>query len=153
MTTTNEIKGVVKWYSKSSGYGFITSENKIDYYFNSEDLKGLDLEKSDEVLFTPVTSSKKFKAKHIKIYKKREIEEDSIICAQCKRHMHPELKTFEVSNKYIKFIKSVEKRYECPYCDHIIGQYEESNGNIHLIACLSISLISIILILLMYEKI
>ncbi len=150
MENQREIDGIVKWYSKSSGYGFITSKDNIDYYFNGSDLKGIELEKKDEVLFIPVNSTKKFKAKSVKLVKKHGIVDDTVICNECKREISPELRTFEISNKNFKFIKSVEKRYECPHCNYIIGKYDEKNGNVHLLSCLMISIFSLFLIYWMY---
>jgi cold shock CspA family protein len=153
MNSEKDLKGIVKWFSKSANYGFITTQENIDYYFNGEDLRGLELERLDEVIFTPTNSTKKFKAKNIRLEKKHDNTSDTIICNQCKEHMHPELRTFEVTNKYLKFIKSVEKRYECPYCSHVIGRYEERNGSTHLIACIVISIISLAMIYTMYKTI
>lgn len=38
MTTDSKINGRVKFYNKEKGFGFITTEDKKEFYFNSSDL-------------------------------------------------------------------------------------------------------------------
>ena len=55
MDEKEDVIGVVKWFSKSSNYGFISYKN-IDYYFNGNDLKGFEIDKGDEVSFYPLNN-------------------------------------------------------------------------------------------------
>lgn len=142
-----KVIGIVKWYSKSSNYGFITHEN-IDYYFNGNDLKGFEVNKGDEVLFRPLESSNKFKAKNIEISKKAIIESDLICCPNCKMNITIEPRTITIDNKYIKTIKKVNVSYFCPKCDFLIHSGETSDDTINVIANV---IISIICIFLLYE--
>ena len=102
-----ELKGTVKWFTHSGNYGFITTEDNIDYYFNGDDLKGFALDKKDEVYFTAVNSKTKFKAKNVRLVQKAVEESSFITCAQCHREMIPELNTQEVHHPKFKFIKHI----------------------------------------------
>jgi len=141
-----ELKGTVKWFTKSGNYGFITTEDNIDYYFNGDDLKGFSLDKKDEVYFTAVNSKTKFKAKNVRLIQKAVDESSLITCAQCHKEMIPELNTQEVHHPKFKFIKHIEKSYVCPHCDYVIGKYEEDKGSNTIIYCLIISVVCIYLL-------
>lgn len=146
----NEIRGSVKWFSKSSNYGFITSEENIDYYFNADDLKTFSLDKGDEVSFVPTNSKAKFKAKNVKLIQKSVSNSNLICCPQCKKNMIPEIKTTEVSNQYLSFIKTVKKNYECPECEHSFGSYDEDSSTTNILANLIICTIAIFLLYQIY---
>lgn len=141
-----EVKGVVKWFSKSSNYGFITSDENIDYYFHGDDLKGFTLDRKDEVFFIPSNSKVKFKAKNIRLIQKGVDDSNLICCAQCKKNIIPELKTIEIPNPYFKFIKSVQKNYECPECEFVFSIYEDENSTTNLFANLVLITICIVLL-------
>jgi cold shock CspA family protein len=143
-----ELKGTVKWFTHSGNYGFITTEDNIDYYFNGDDLKGFVLDKRDEVYFMAVNSKTKFKAKNVRLVQKAVNENSLITCAQCRREMIPELNTKEVQNPKFKFIKHIEKSYVCPHCDYVIGKYDEDKNSNTIMYC---TIISVICIYLLYK--
>lgn len=140
MNKENEVIGIVKWFSKSSNYGFISYKN-IDYYFNGNDLKGFDIDKGDTVFFIPLNKSNKFKAKNIKINQKAIIESDLICCPNCKINVNIEPRTITKENKYIKHIKTVTVSYFCPKCDFLIHSGEEDSKVMNIMANLVISII------------
>lgn len=139
------LKGIVKWYSKSSNYGFITNDN-IDYYFNGNDLENIILEKGDEVIFDKSGNEKKFKAKNIKLVKKHIKSSDSVCCPNCKNKIIPDLRTKTIENKYIKSIKTVVIGYYCPSCDYSIKVEEENNNLTNILTNLIISIICIVIL-------
>lgn len=137
--------GIVKWYSKSSSYGFITCDN-IDYYFNINDLKDVFLDKGDQVFFVKSGNQKKFKAKSIRILKKNIKTTNLVCCPNCKNNINIEMKTKTTENKYIKSIKTVSIGYYCPDCDYLIKKHEESNNLTDVMNNVIISLICLVIL-------
>lgn len=140
-----EVKGVVKWYSRSSNYGFITHEN-IDYYFNGNDLKDFFIDKGDLVSFIRSGNEKKFKAKSIKLIRKNIKNENLICCPNCKNNINLDMRTKTVENKYIKSIKTVNIGYYCPKCSFLIKKEEETNNLTNILTNIIISLICIVIL-------
>lgn len=65
------MNGRVKYFSKEKGFGFITSEDNIDYFYHVSDVKDFNLvEYGDYVEFTPTSNSKGNKAIEIKVIQK-----------------------------------------------------------------------------------
>ena len=58
------IKGVVKWFNNDKGYGFISTESKVDVFVHWRDISSWDrsLEQGDEVEFMVTRSEKGFQA-------------------------------------------------------------------------------------------
>jgi CspA family cold shock protein len=58
------IKGVVKWFNNDKGYGFISTESKVDVFVHWRDISSWDrsLEQGDEVEFMVTRSDKGFQA-------------------------------------------------------------------------------------------
>lgn len=147
MNKQDDVVGIVKWFSKTSNYGFISYKN-IDYYFNGNDLKGFSIDKGDEVIFTPLNNPQKFKAKNIKLNKKAIIESDLICCPNCKININIEPRTKTIENKYIKSIKKINISYYCPKCNFLIHAGEDDNKLMDIVSNL---IISIICLFLLYE--
>ncbi len=56
------MKGIVKWFSRNRGFGFIKSEGK-DYFVHRWDIEANSkIEKGDKVSFEPEETSKGIKA-------------------------------------------------------------------------------------------
>ncbi len=66
------MEGIVKWFDRKKGYGFIESEGK-DYFFHISMLEDSKIEKGDKVSFEPEESPRGIKA--VKAVKVRKIEE------------------------------------------------------------------------------
>jgi|GEM_PF-589106 len=61
--------GIVKWFSKEKGYGFITADD-TDYYVHVKDIKGTTLPMNgDTVSFAVTESDKGLKAERVSITK------------------------------------------------------------------------------------
>ena len=130
--------GLIKWFSNSKGYGFITSTtNNKDYYFNVKDVIGSKLpQKGDIVEFEELNTIKGLRAQNIKIIEENPINlDDRIICPNCNKRIVPRIITY-----YGNLDKSV-----CPYCGITIKNFEYSEKEIFIIFIFFAIIISFIL--------
>lgn len=70
--------GVVKWFSKNKGYGFIEAEDKRDIFVHFSSIKGKGyrvLEEGEEVTFDLIESPKGPQAANVKKVRQAVIEE------------------------------------------------------------------------------
>ncbi len=59
-----KIKGKVKWFDPDKKYGFISGEDRKDYFVHASQFQGV-LNKDDEVFFNPVEVEKKLQAQNV----------------------------------------------------------------------------------------
>lgn len=110
------MEGRVKWFNSDKGYGFISSPEARDHYFNVGSLKGKDFPlEGDKVRFESESSDKGLKALNVEIYESpttinqsNKRDDPRVICLSCDRKMVPRLITHRGQPE-----KSV-----CPYCAH-----------------------------------
>ncbi len=110
--------GTVKWFSQDKGYGFITSENGDDHYFNVQSISGADLPSNgDKVIFESQTGTKGPRAYNVTIASKanRHQSDDRIACPSCGKKIVPRLITYRGEPQ-----KSV-----CPYCGGTVNDFTE----------------------------
>ncbi|MEH8245755.1 cold shock domain-containing protein [Aeromonas veronii] len=106
------MQGTVKWFSSEKGYGFITSEDGEDHYFNVQSINGALLPSNgDSVQFESKSGNKGPRAINITITAKAPSQnirpaDDRINCPSCGKKIVPRLITYRGSPE-----KSV-----CPYC-------------------------------------
>ena len=70
--------GIVKWFSKNKGYGFIEAEDKRDIFVHFSSIKGKGyrvLEEGEEVTFDLIESPKGPQAANVKKVRQAAIEE------------------------------------------------------------------------------
>ncbi len=73
------MQGIVKWFNKEKGYGFITGEDNEEYFVhNSEVVEGNFLDESNEVMFKPVDSDKGKQAIGVSLIEKKVEEKEEI---------------------------------------------------------------------------
>ena len=73
------MQGIVKWFNKEKGFGFITGEDNEEYFVhNSEVVEGNFLDENDEVIFEPVDSDKGKQATGVSLVKKKVEEKEKI---------------------------------------------------------------------------
>lgn len=68
MDITNTKNGVVKWYSTSLGYGFITGEDQKEYFFHHSEIKNDGqpiLYEGNKVTFNAVETERGLQAKKV----------------------------------------------------------------------------------------
>ncbi len=107
------MEGTVKWFSQDKGYGFITSDNGQDHYFNVRAVQGADLPSNgDKVSFNSKPGNKGPRAVDVKITSKvassrhNTRQDDRINCPSCHKKIVPRMITYRGKPE-----KSV-----CPYC-------------------------------------
>jgi CspA family cold shock protein len=60
------VKGTVKWFNSSKGYGFITGEDGKDVYVNTDDiLSGTQINDGDNVKYTVQETEKGLRAQQV----------------------------------------------------------------------------------------
>ena len=60
------MKGTVKWFNSSKGYGFITGEDGKDVYVNTDDiLSGTQINDGDNVKYTVQETEKGLRAQQV----------------------------------------------------------------------------------------
>ena len=60
------MQGVIKWYNKKKGYGFISGEDGEDYFFHFSEVKNnVILDKDVDVEFDPAHTTKGKQAQNI----------------------------------------------------------------------------------------
>lgn len=70
--------GVVKWFNKNKGYGFISSEDEKDVFVHFSSIRGKGyrvLEEGDEVVFDLMPGPKGPQATNVRRARKGELEE------------------------------------------------------------------------------
>lgn len=106
------MKGVVKWFSREKGYGFITSEDGEDHYFNVQSVRGVDLPSiGDKVGYDSKLGSKGPRALNVHIVEKAAKEnnraaDDRISCPGCGKKIVPRIITY----------RGEPQQSVCPYC-------------------------------------
>ncbi len=106
------MKGTVKWFSAEKGYGFITSEDGEDHYFNVRSIKGASLPSNgDSVQFESKSGNKGLRAFNVSLISKASPQntrpaDDRVNCPGCGKKIVPRIITYRGEPE-----KSV-----CPYC-------------------------------------
>lgn len=99
------MKGRVKFFSKEKGFGFITSENNIDYFYHVSDVNDYNLvEYGDFVEFTPTLNSKGNKAIKIIVVEKYYNNTHQV-------HVHHTYEKRKEDTKMMKFRKRMADLY------------------------------------------
>ena len=112
--------GKVKWFSSEKGYGFITSSDGNDHYFNVQAINGSSLPNNgDSVEFESKEGEKGYKAIKVNIIARVEKEEqrqdDRINCPNCGKKIVPRMITYRGEPE-----KSV-----CPYCAATVKEFSK----------------------------
>lgn len=115
------MQGTVKWFSEEKGYGFITSENGEDHYFNVRSVQGVALPSNgDTVGFESSAGDKGLRANKVTIIEKaptisNRSRDDRINCPECGRKIVPRMITYRGEPE-----KSV-----CPYCAATVKTFDD----------------------------
>lgn len=113
------MQGKVKWFSSEKGYGFITSNNGDDHYFNVTEIIGADLPNNGDIVeFESKEGNKGYKALQVKIIsrvEKKERQDDRINCPSCGKKIVPRMITYRGEPE-----KSV-----CPYCAATVKEFSK----------------------------
>lgn len=113
------MQGTVKWFSSEKGYGFITSEDGKDHFFNVQSINGAALPANgDSVEFESKPGQKGQRAVNITITAKAAPQrarpsDDRINCPSCGKKIVPRMITYRGKPE-----KSV-----CPYCAATVRQF------------------------------
>ena len=113
------MQGSVKWFSQEKGYGFITSENGEDHYFNVRSVQGANLPSNgDKVSFESKPGNKGPRALNVVIVAKAtqassKPHDDRINCPSCGKKIVPRMITYRGEPE-----KSV-----CPYCAATVKKF------------------------------
>ena len=133
--------GKVKWFSQEKGYGFITSDEDVDHYFNVRSVKGADLPSNgDEVKFESKPGNKGLRAHDVSIVSKHETvknhrRDDRVSCPNCRKKIVP-----RIIAHHGEASKSV-----CPYCAHTIETFTESSAGTFILFIIVIIAIGFVL--------
>ena len=111
--------GKVKWFSLEKGYGFITSNDGSDYYFNVQSINGSLLPNNGDIVeFESKQNEKGYKAIKINIIervKKEEQQDDRIHCPNCGKKIVPRIITY----------KGEPEKSVCPYCAATVKEFSK----------------------------
>lgn len=111
--------GKVKWFSHDKGYGFVTSENDEDHYFNVQSIQGSDLPSNgDKVSFDSKPGNKGPRAFNVSIVSKAESSngrsgDDRIHCPSCNKKIVPRMITYQGN----------PTKTLCPYCGAVVKEF------------------------------
>ncbi|WP_029523562.1 cold shock domain-containing protein [Persephonella sp. KM09-Lau-8] len=103
------MKGVIKWFSKERGYGFILGEDNKNYFVHIKDIEGLDIPKEKDIVEFEITETEKgAQAINVKIIEKNTEKNTDplVVCENCNKKMVP--RVISVDGVLIKSV--------CPYC-------------------------------------
>ncbi|NVN55241.1 cold shock domain-containing protein [bacterium Scap17] len=119
------MQGTVKWFSDDKGFGFITSADDQDYYFNVQGVKGSELPSTGDVVeFDSFKGHKGPRAKNVVIKEKprlnKEGRDDRVTCGNCRRKVVPRLIVYNGEPS-----KSV-----CPFCAALISDFSTGGGKV-----------------------
>ena len=112
------MKGVIRWFSKEKGFGFILGEDEKNYFVHIKDIKGLDIPKEkDKVEFEIIKTEKGLKAVNVKIIDKntKENTDSFVVCNNCNKKIVPR----------IVFENGTPMRSICPYCGSTYKVFKE----------------------------
>ena len=118
------MQGTVKWFSSEKGYGFITSDDGEDHYFNVQGVNGASLPTNgDSVQFDSKPGNKGPRAFNVTISERAPSRDnrpvdDRINCPSCGKKIVPRIIT-----NYGKPEKSV-----CPYCAQMVRDFREPSN-------------------------
>ncbi len=112
------MQGTVKWFSNDKGFGFITSADDQDHYFNVQGVKGSELPSTGDVVeFESFKGHKGPKAKNVVIIEKpksnKKSRDDRVTCSNCERKVVPRLIVY----------KGEPQKSVCPYCATLITDF------------------------------
>lgn len=99
------MQGTVKWFSSEKGYGFITSEDGEDHYFNVQSINGASLPSNgDSVQFESKSGNKGPRAINITITAKApsqntRLTDDRINCPSCGKKLFLDSLLIEAAQK------------------------------------------------------
>jgi cold shock CspA family protein len=142
-TSTTPQNGIVKWFSKDKGFGFVVPDIGEDLYFNVRDVVGVVLpDAGDSVRFVVVNNDKGARAVQLNIVQKsmatKQTSNDRETCNHCGKLMVPRIilgpPLFQHSGNWTP----VPKKSICPFCSltHIEfspSEHEKNNVVIGLI--------------------
>ena len=112
------MEGKVKWFNREKGFGFITSWDAKDHYYNVRSVKGADLPyEGDKVTFDSEMGNKGLKALNVEIIEKasekKHSDDPRLVCLGCGKKIVPRM----ITNRG-KPEKSV-----CPYCAYTVKSF------------------------------
>jgi len=118
------MQGRVKWFSNEKGYGFITSDDGTDHYFNVKSVNGSELPREGDIVkFDSKQGNKGFRAEDVSIEvrktssQKFQKADDRIQCPKCNKKIVPRLVTYRGS----------ADRSLCPYCGALVKDFNGSS--------------------------
>lgn len=137
--------GLVKWFSVERGYGYITNNENIDFYFGIKDVEGSKLpENGDKVSFNLYSGKEgSLSAKDVIIIEKKIPVVKELLCNSCKINVEPKLWYYGGSD-YTK----VSIDFFCPLCGYKILK---KGGGFNLFAKIIILMFSSALIFIYYK--
>lgn len=117
------MQGTVKWFSLDKGYGFITSDDKQDHYFNVQGIQGSDLPSiGDIVEFNSARGHKGPRATSVVIIEKSrpsgKVRDDRVACPDCKKKVVPRLIVY----------RGEPERSVCPFCAAQISDFRSTSA-------------------------
>lgn len=104
------MKGIVKWFSKDKGFGFVTCEDGTDYFLHCSEIKerGFTPEPKEPVEFNVKERDKGPAAVDVVFVNRKENESDDprVECPGCKKKIRPNIRYYRGD-----IVGSI-----CPYC-------------------------------------
>ena len=128
------MKGMIKFYNKDKGFGFVVSEDNQEYYFKDRAIAFGDMpEKGRQCEFTPnpntkPNSNKKPEIETLKVLtqvaattapKKQHYRDDRVTCPHCNRKMVPR----------IYYLNHAPYKSNCPFCGGQIEKFQSDSAN------------------------
>lgn len=128
------MQGTVKWFSNDKGFGFITSADDQDHYFNVQGVKGSELPSTGDVVeFESFKGHKGPKAKNVVVIEKpkpnKYSRDDRVTCSNCERKVVLRLIVY----------KGEPQKSVCPFCATLITDFR--TGIFKVIVCTIVFLI------------